>query len=230
MKKLAWITDIHLNFLERSQRQQFYNNIVNTNVDAVMLTGDISESSSVCDILKEMQLAIGCCIYFVLGNHDYYLSSVKVLRAQIIELTKEFDQLTWLGNIEFIKLSSDTVLVGQDGWADGRIGDFCNSNVRLNDERCIGDLFEQKCISRECLLAKMQELADSDALKLSVSLESAKKLSVSNIIVMTHVPPFKENCLYGGNISDDSFLPYFSSKILRMLLRRLISSTNSFEV
>jgi predicted phosphodiesterase len=32
------------------------------------------------------------------------------------------------------------------------------------------------------------------------------------IIVLTHIPPFAEACLYEGKISNDDWLPYFSSK------------------
>lgn len=34
------------------------------------------------------------------------------------------------------------------------------------------------------------------------------------IIVLTHVPSFKEACMHMGQMSDDDWLPYFSSKII----------------
>ena len=40
------------------------------------------------------------------------------------------------------------------------------------------------------------------------------------IIVLTHVPPFKEACQHEGKISDDNWLPYFSSKIMGDVLMR----------
>lgn len=32
------------------------------------------------------------------------------------------------------------------------------------------------------------------------------------IIVLTHIPPFKEVCLHEGETNNDDWLPYFSSK------------------
>ncbi len=67
--KLAWLTDIHLNFLDKSGRKKFYQQIVASQVEAVLISGDIAEAPSVSDILKEMIEQIQMPIYFVLGNH-----------------------------------------------------------------------------------------------------------------------------------------------------------------
>jgi hypothetical protein len=58
----------------------------------------------------------------------------------------------------------------------------------------------------------MQTLADTDAEQLCIDLQKAVSMQPKNIIVMTHVPPFKECSLYEGKISNDDFLPYFASK------------------
>jgi len=68
---LAWLTDIHLNFLESNARKKFYEEIVNTHCDAVLISGDIAETPSLADLLSEMANQIKKSIYFVLGNHDY---------------------------------------------------------------------------------------------------------------------------------------------------------------
>jgi UDP-2,3-diacylglucosamine pyrophosphatase LpxH len=52
--KLAWVTDIHLNFLESADRKRFYQDIVATNSNAVLVSGDIAEVTTVSDILEEM--------------------------------------------------------------------------------------------------------------------------------------------------------------------------------
>lgn len=33
-----------------------------------------------------------------------------------------------------------------------------------------------------------------------------------NLLLVTHVPPFKEACWHEGRISDDDFLPHFTSQ------------------
>ena len=52
--KLAWVTDIHLNFLEFADRKRFYHDIVATKSNAVLVSGDIAEAPTVSDILEEM--------------------------------------------------------------------------------------------------------------------------------------------------------------------------------
>ena len=43
--KLAWLTDIHLNFIDEYARQKFYQEIVNAQCDGVLISGDIAEAS-----------------------------------------------------------------------------------------------------------------------------------------------------------------------------------------
>ncbi len=125
--KFTWITDIHLNFLEREQRLEFYSSIASDNKDIVLISGDIAEAPKVKYYLAEMALAIEKPIYFVLGNHDYYRSHVEDTRKAIIELTSDQPLLHWLR--EKVYYFDDTALVGVDGWADGRYGDFQYSQV-----------------------------------------------------------------------------------------------------
>jgi hypothetical protein len=70
----------------------------------------------------------------------------------------------------------------------------------------------------------MQELADKDALCLQRVLEQAiTEQRPKKIIVLTHVPPFKEVCLHLGKVSDDDWLPYFGSKIVGDVLIKIAS-------
>ena len=45
-----------------------------------------------------------------------------------------------------------------------------------------------------------------------------------SVILLTHVPPFRESCWYEGQISDDSALPHFSCKAVGDVLLREMSS------
>ncbi len=76
----------------------------------------------------------------------------------------------------------------------------------------IADLFQQKILGKFALLEKMQQLADVDALQLKNDLAEAIKNKPKKIMVLTHIPPFKEACMHEGKISDDDWLPYFGSK------------------
>ena len=43
MKSLAWLTDIHLNFVEKSQIEELCRTITLYDPDSVLISGDISE-------------------------------------------------------------------------------------------------------------------------------------------------------------------------------------------
>lgn len=219
--RLVWLTDIHLNFLELEGRNSFYEKILQSECEAVLITGDIAEAPSVIDILNEMETYINKPIYFVLGNHDYYRGSIQDVREGITKLSQSNPQLSWLGSTGIQVLNKHTILLGQDGWADGRLGDYQNSRVALNDSRLIVDLFQAKLLGSSKLLEKMQELADQDANQLENDLLKAIGLKPQKIVVLTHVPPFKEACTYQGRISDDDWLPFFSSKATGDVLLRI---------
>lgn len=220
LMKLTWLTDIHLNFLDEYARKNFYNEIVSTQCDAVLISGDIAEAPSLVALLEEMASQIKKPIYFILGNHDYYRGQINEIRSAITTLTKTHEQLFWLSVSGIQKLNNNTILLGQDGWADGRLGDYRNSPVSLNDSRMIADLFQAKIMGKSQLLEKMQQLADFDAKRLCADLEQAIKPQPNKIIILTHVPPFKEACMHEGKASDDYWLPYFSSKIIGDVLLR----------
>ncbi|MDF2529224.1 MAG: putative phosphoesterase [Gammaproteobacteria bacterium] len=211
--KLIWLTDIHLNFLDTKGRSNFYQEVIQADGDALVISGDIAEAPSAAELLTEMVKTIQKPIYFVLGNHDYYRGQVEEVRIAIRELTEANPLLHWLPACEPILIANDVALVGQDGWADGRYGDYANSRVGINDSRLIDDLFQKKIIGKYPLLEKMQQLADADAERLKQSLQLAiNKHHPKQIVVVTHIPPFRESCLHEGEISNDEWLPYFASK------------------
>lgn len=228
--KLTWLTDIHLNFLEIEERITFYNSIVQTHGDAMLLSGDIAEAPSLISLLQEIANHIKKPIYFVLGNHDYYRGQVDDVKAQVYTLMKKEKLLHWLPKSGPITLSNDVVLLGQDGWADGRYGDYANSDVRLNDSRIIADLRQESVLGKYPLLKKMQQLADTDANLLQHDIINAiKQHQPKKIIVVTHVPPFKESCLYEGKVSNDDFLPFFSSKATGDVLLKFARQHSAIE-
>ncbi len=212
--KLAWLTDIHLNFIDDDARSVFYQKIVRSGCDTVLISGDIAEAPCLVGLLQEMAGQVNKPIYFALGNHDYYHGEVDVVRAAVLNLSDQRTGLYWLQAVELQQLTPEIILLGQDGWADGRFGDYHHSTVTLNDSRLIGDLFQARLMGKNALLQKMQQLADRDAEWLSNDLSKAAKLKPKQIIVLTHVPPFEETCLYQGQKSSTYFIPYFGSKIM----------------
>ena len=49
------------------------------------------------------------------------------------------------------------------------------------------------------------------------------------IIVVTHIPPFKEACMHKGKESDDHWLPYFSSKATGDVLTKIAQENPDIE-
>ncbi len=227
--KLAWLTDIHLNFLDKSERKIFYQQIIDTQSEAILISGDIAEAPSVSKIMQEMIEKIKKPIYFVLGNHDYYRGSVETVRKEMDLLNQSHPNLFWLSSSGAQFLNPDTMIIGVDGWADGRLGDYVNSRVVLNDSHMIAELLQARITGKFALLEKMQQLADADALGLQENLSLALKQQPKKIIILTHVPPFKENCMYGGKISEEDWLPFFGSKIMGDTLMKVAAENTSTE-
>ncbi|MDF1796475.1 MAG: metallophosphoesterase [Coxiellaceae bacterium] len=209
---LAWMTDIHLNFVEPDQRQVFYDSILKTDCDGLLITGDIVDANNFASVIKEMTDHINKPMYFVLGNHDYYGGNVTDVRNTVSELTQSEKHLHWLPFASH-QLNDHTALVGQDGWADGRYGDFENSRLSKKVNCLITDLSDSIKLGDHKLLSKMQQLADHDADMLAQQVHQViESQQPKRILVLTHVPPFKESSVYRDKMSSIYHLPFYASK------------------
>lgn len=207
MKRIAWTTDIHLDFLEEpNQIERFCQNIVEANPDSVLIGGDIAIAATVDEMLFLLAKHLQRPIYFVLGNHDFYKGSIAEVRAKVAQLTRRSSWLHWLSNSGVTELTSKTGLLGHDGWADGRLGNRVRSEVMLNDYFLIQEFVGLAPLRR---FAKLSALGDEAARYLKIHLLSAVT-RFPNVLLLTHVPPFKEACWFEGQISDDEFLPHFT--------------------
>src|SRR5947208_3548725 len=66
-------------------------------------------------------------------------------------------------------------------------------------------------ISDQEVLAFARDFGDESASTLEPALALAVR-KYERIIVLTHVPPFREACWYEGQISNDDWLPFFTCK------------------
>src|SRR5436305_186175 len=82
MTRLAWLTDIHLNFLRPAELKTFFDSL--PQADAFVITGDIGEAHDVLAHLRTF--ADRGPTYFVLGNHDFYRGSIAGIRAEVSAL------------------------------------------------------------------------------------------------------------------------------------------------
>ncbi len=209
MSRIAWLTDLHLNFLRPAAVEAFWRSVADSPADVILIGGDIGDAPRLLDDLHLIKTTLARPVYFVLGNHDYYHGSITLMRELVTELAAHADHLIYLSIApDPISLTPDTALVGHGGWGDGRLGDYANSWVMLNDHVLIGELTG---LSKADLLDQLNRLGDEAAAHIADVLPRALAVH-RRVIVLTHVPPFKGACWHEGQISDDNFLPHFTCK------------------
>ena len=207
MPRLAWATDVHFEFASVDQIVTFCETVIAATPDGLLITGDIGQAQSVERYLRALDKALPIPIYFVLGNHDYYNGGIADVRAAITALVAGSQHLHWMSGEGVVQVGDETGLVGHDGWADGRCGDYAMSRVMLNDYRLIREL---SGLSPPARLAVLNALGDEAAAHFRRVLPEALA-RFPNVVALTHVPPFPETSWYQGRISDPSWLPHFCS-------------------
>lgn len=216
--RLAWLTDIHVNFLSPEKLVAFCDELRDSEADAFLITGDISEAPTLELHLTQLADGVRRPVYFVLGNHDFYRGSIREVRSAIASRCARSEWLRYLPGTGVITLSETWALIGHDGWADGRFGNYWDSQVMLNDYVLIREL---AWLSAEDRLTRIQALAEEAASYLGPTLADALDRH-ARVLVATHVPPFREACWYRNAISDDDYLPHFSSKASGDVLRNAL--------
>ena len=206
--KLAWATDIHLDFLDAAGIEAFTTLLEKSAADAFLIGGDIAKARSVERHLRSLEARLLRPVYFVLGNHDFYVGSISKVRDAMRELTRRSKLLRWLPAAGVVPLSSETALVGHDGWGDARFGNVDTTPVRMNDFVMIEEL---SSLSRERRRDRLRALGDEAAAFIRDLLPRAFEKH-RKAIFLTHVPPFREACWHKGEISDDDWLPYFTCR------------------
>ncbi len=189
------------------------------NPESVILTGDVSNSSRLLSDLESIADAAAAPVYLVLGNHDHYGSSVGKVRDDLLALAERRPDIVWLPPAGPVRLDSERLLVGIDGWADGRHGDPLRTPLVLNDDRLIEEVAAQS--GRAARLAVKRVLADADAKRLATLLGRAAAKSTGQIVVATHVPPFVEAIPDGSRQSHPHWLPLLVSAATGRVLRRV---------
>jgi 3',5'-cyclic AMP phosphodiesterase CpdA len=220
MIRAAWLTDIHLNFVAPERVDAFMDEIIDADPDIVICTGDIGESETVVEYLQTMERWLKRPIYFVLGNHDFYRSSITEVRRQVSELCAQSGYLTWLNEAAAVSLTQDTVLVGHDSWGDGRCGEYENSSLVLTDFLFIQELLGSGKQGRRAML---ERLGDEAAAHFRRVLPPALDAGC-NAILATHVPPFVEASMHGERMCSGEALPYYACQAVGDVLSELMSA------
>ena len=220
-KRVIWLTDIHLNFVSAEETESFLADVRTQQPETILLGGDIGEADTVCDFLTRMADTWNCPIYFVLGNHDFYRGSIAGVRSEVQRLANQSDSLVYLTNEEHPQRLTDSIaLIGHDGWADARVGDYMRSTVMMNDYRRIQELAPHNKSSR---LEALRRYGDEAGAAIERRLRLAVK-DADEIYLLTHLPPFLEACWHDGKISDDEWSPHFTCMAIGHAIRDVMRS------
>jgi len=225
--KVAWCTDLHLDFVSSEYFTSLFERIRNES-DALIISGDIGEAESTPAHLANMVHVLGLKfpVYFVLGNHDYYKSSVVDVSYSIGSMLRGFPKMTWLTSAGVRQLLPGVGILGQDGWYDGVFGNWNASTVRLPDYDCIQDLVGRP---KPILLQAIQALSKRFAANAKRDLQIAVK-KYATLLFVTHVPPFRSACTHEGFPTDDKWLPHFSSAYMGAALTSVMADNPDTEL
>jgi len=223
--RAIWITDIHLDFLTDEDADRFLTTIAGDAPDVLLVGGDISTATMIERHLKRMADLIDAPICFVLGNHDFYHGSISDVRSEVGRICERSSRLHWLNTAGVYRLTDTTGLVGHDGGGDARLGNADTSPVELSDFFLIDELRGK---DRPELVDVLRRLGDEAAEYLRAVLPTALA-SYQKVIVLTHVPPFREATWYEGKISGDDWLPFFCCKAVGDVLTEYMSEYSDRE-
>jgi len=226
MIRVAWLTDIHLNFLQPEEVDAFLDKVRVRDPDIVLVGGDIGEAPTLTMYLRRIEARLRRPVYFVLGNHDYWYNSVGNVRRNIARLCRRSRRLHWLPSDGVVPLTRRACLIGHGCWGDARSGDFRASRVFLNDFGLIRDLadgiidglLEADPAAREVLRERLQRLGDGAAARLGGNLRQALR-RYRHVLVLAHVSPFPEGARHEGHMCDSHWRPFFVCRAAGRVLR-----------
>ena len=222
-KTVLWLSDTHLNFLRPAERKDFFERLESRGPYDFILSGDIADGSTLEETLIHLGKT-GRKVYFVLGNHDFYHSSMMNVRETVRYLSEKFENLIWLSEKDPIALTNDIGIVGHDGWPDGAYGATDGTEEGLNDFQLIAELAglegERRLNAMRSLGREAAEIVERQLLK------AVERFEI--IFIITHVPPFQELIRPRPNNERD-LTPYFSAKYMGDAIRKVAKKFQNTE-
>ncbi len=222
LRRVLWVTDPHFNFVNLPEWDRFINVLKAHAADAILLTGDVSEAEDFSFQLGRLAREIGLPVLFVLGNHDFFHGSIAESRRRANACHNADSHLIYMTSHAPISIGEGWTVIGDDGWADCRIGRYHDSPVQLADYQLIEDLQHLSAWDR---LPIVRREGAASACRLRRQLESARLQSEHSgqpprSILLTHIPPFREACWYRGKTADDDWAPFFTCYSVGWMLKR----------
>jgi predicted phosphohydrolase len=227
VKRLAWCTDIHLDFLDRPDEvgrvhDQFAGPLSEVDCDAVLITGDISLSPHLVRHLGILDRIVDRPIYFVLGNHDFYGGSFDLVRSQVRSACAGSRNLRYLTGAGPVHLTDGVALVGDDGWYDALHGDASQSPYIMSDWFRIADYLNAGAVhlgpggpqpNMGTVVSLSRGIAFDSAMRMQAALTQAARTH-ETLVVLTHVPPWVEAHRHDGKSGSPGAHPWYTSKLM----------------
>lgn len=213
MPRAIWLSDLHLNFVcddpqgpFDEEYHRFVEDVRRANADLVLVGGDLAEAPTLTIFLDRIVDDFSLPIYFVLGNHDCYRGSIAASREVARNYQRPPAQVCYLSASDVVPLGEKTALIGHDGWADGRCGNYEWSRVKINDYTYIQEFI---LAGEEHRLATLHALGDEAADHMRRVLPQALS-SFEHVVLLTHVPPFQGAAWHREQLCDYEWAPHFA--------------------
>jgi hypothetical protein len=236
MLPFSWATDIHFDHADRSGTMAPFLAAAGAGPKkALLVTGDISVAPKLIDHLKVLAMTKKD-VYFLLGNHDFYGGSIQMVVDYVTNwLTGKLTDpkvglcplnLHYLPISGVVAINKDSVLIGVDGYADGRAGNLLGSNIWLNDYVVCRTFngCDDSPAKRPRLQAILNQLGDESVAQfkaLASQIDWAKK-PPKTVYVATHAPPFQEaHFAPDGKLGDAHWAPHFVNAGLGDAIKRV---------
>ncbi len=197
-KELVWLSDVHADSL-RGDFSAEVDQLRRENPEGILITGDISNAERLDEHLTVLS-TLGCPIFFVLGNHDYWNGSFAGVPARVRSACSKKTNLVFLDQTGLVQLGGGTVLIGGQGWGDGQAGLGEKSPVTSRDRQLIQEFTDKP---REKYFQMLQEMGRASASAFSEIAVPALEGS-EHLILATHVPPFAASAL-----REPEYLPFY---------------------
>jgi predicted phosphohydrolase len=212
MTKLAWCSDIHLEFLDDNSVMAFARQLQESNTEGVLITGDISNSQRLIYHLSALERGVGQRIFFVLGNHDYWGSSLENVRKNMHGLHNVSQYLKYMTELSYVPVTPITAVVGDDGWYDANYGNWKTTLLKLNDWQNTHDFIQVGGAANvAAVVGVARKIAHEGTTHLMNSIKAAIRYH-KHLIVITHVPPYSQLAGPAEGI------PWFSNKYMGDML------------
>lgn len=203
IQRLLWITDAHLDHLNSTMEESWFEKLAKTTADMLLLGGDTANSRTFSRMIGRIKEVFPGKVALVAGNHDYYHTSISEFRAALTCLQRAGMSVFEPGcQSEPLQLAGGIYLCGSGGWGDATAGCADATRMELNDEHLIAELRSGN------LTARLRELGKESAKHLQTQLAAVPE-DASCVIVLTHVPPWPEATWHEGRRSDAMALPRF---------------------